>query len=136
MLVDTGPIVAYWVTADEHHDRARELWDRAFEENRRFVTTPMVLTEATLLVSRRGGADAARRVLTAVLASPRWTVTDVSRETMLAAAGRVGEPVGGSPLSWTDAVSFLIAAETRDEPVFTFDRRHFGAEGFRIYGDD
>jgi len=135
MFVDTGPVVAYWVASDEFHDRARRLWKRAFEEGARFVTTAMVLTEATHLVARRGSPDAARRLLKAVLTSPRWTVFQVANEFMLRAADRVGELLGGTPLSWTDAVSFEVVRATAGEPVFTFDRRHFVAEGFRIHGD-
>ncbi|HEX5136289.1 MAG TPA: PIN domain-containing protein [Planctomycetota bacterium] len=133
--MDTGPIVAYWVASDELHDRAQRLWKRAFEGGARFATTAMVLTEATHLVARRGSADAACRLLKAVLTSPRWTVFPVENELMLRAADRVGEPLGGTPLSWTDAVSFEVVRLTGGEPVFTFDRRHFDAGGFRIYGD-
>lgn len=136
MFVDTGPVVAYWVASDELHDRALRLWKRAFEEGARFVTTPMVLTESTHLVARRGSPDAARRLLKAILTSPRWTVFQVASELMLRAADRVGEPLGGTPLSWTDAVSFEVVRLTGGEPAFTFDRRHFGAEGLRIYGGE
>ena len=135
MFVDSGPIVAYWVAGDGFHDRATRLWKRAFDEGRRFTTTAMVLTECSHLVARRGSADAARHLLKAVLTSPRWTVVDVAGDLMLRAADRVGELLGGSPLSWTDAVSFEVVRLAKGEPVFSFDRRHFGAEGFRIYGD-
>jgi predicted nucleic acid-binding protein len=135
MFVDTGPMVAHWVASDELHEPARRLWKRAFEEGARFVTTAMVLTEAAHLVARRGSADTTRRMLKAVLTSPRWTVFDVASELMLRAADRVGEPLGGSPLSWTDAVSFDVVRLAGGEPVFTFDRRHYVAEGLRIYGD-
>jgi predicted nucleic acid-binding protein len=135
MFVDTGPIVAYWVSSDELHDRAKRLWTRAFDEGARFATTSMVLTEATHLVAHRGSPEVACRLLKAVLTSPRWTVLQVANEMMLRAADRVGEPLGRTPLSWTDAVSFEVARQAGGEPVFTFDRRHFVAEGFRIYGD-
>ena len=136
MFVDTGPIVAYWVESDQDHDRAVALWTRAFEENRRFATTAMVLTEASLLVSRCGDPDVAHRMLTAVLTSPRWNVADVPNAELLEATARVGEPLGGSGLSWTDAVSFVVIRNAPREPVLTFDRRHFGAEGLAIYGDE
>jgi predicted nucleic acid-binding protein len=135
MFVDTGPIVAFWVASDALNNQALELWARALREGRRFATTTMVLTEAALLTSRRGDSEVTRRMLVAILTSPRWRFLEVSPESMLRAARRVGEMLGGSPLSFTDAVSFALLADLPTEPVFTFDRRHFGAEGLAIYGD-
>jgi uncharacterized protein len=123
-LVDTSALFALLSADDENHHAAVEFVTQLAQE--RLVTSNYVVTEATALVQRRLGSDAARELHTALLRP--IDVAWVDRETHdLAVAAFLAAP----QVSLVDRVSFELMSRLRIRTAFAFDR-DFAAHGFDV----
>jgi predicted nucleic acid-binding protein len=116
VVLDTGAVVAFMRTADEHHRAALAWFDVNDEE---LVTTPLAVAEMDHLISRRGG-EAARDALWRSLEEGAYIVrwwADGLRETLSVA--RATPYIG-----LTDASLVALAGLLRTNRVVTLDQ-HF-----------
>ncbi len=82
-----------------------------------------VLPEATYLTQERLGHRSMRQ-LVQQLASPAWTLENLSQED-LGRAGTVLERYSDSSLDFVDATIVAIAERLNIRRILTLDRRHF-----------
>lgn len=128
IFVDSSGIFAALDADDANHASAAALFDDLLEDETTLVTTNYVLAEATALIQRRLGIDAARRLLLehASVFDIAWVDENLHSRGVsawLAAARR--------SLSLVDCVSFALMHELHLDTAFTLDR-HFAQQGFTV----
>jgi predicted nucleic acid-binding protein len=130
-LADTSALLALAVSRDQHHERALVILARFREKGGRFVSTPLVLTEFHNLMLSRQGAEAARRVLGALLGDEAYSWQDLPFETVRRAQVEWIERFSDQDISIADAVSFEVMRRESIERAFSFDQ-HFVTAGFSL----
>ena len=125
VLVDTSALLALLVPTDAAHPRAKRAFSRLRTREAVLLMTSYALLEIYSLLERRLGLDAVRafREQFAPLVEVVWvdaTLHEAGLDLMLQRKQR--------GLSLTDAVSILVAGDTKVDEVFAFDR-HFEAAG-------
>lgn len=137
LFVDTSAFYARTDEDDEHHQRARAVFDgiRAGElPYRPLYTSQSVLSElATLLLYNLGHEDAVR-TLTAIEGSESFTVLEVDRHTFAATTDQFSA-YDDQHISFVDHSSSVLASEREVERVFAFDG-DFRTLGFTMVPDD
>lgn len=124
ILLDTGPLAAFYDRRDKHHAWA---WETFSSLQPPFITCDAVLTEACFLLSRNGGDPLpVIRAVTTGLLKPTFEISDESGalETLMARYANV-------PMSLADACLVRLSELHKNCRVFTLDR-HF--KNYRRYG--
>ena len=118
-LVDTSALMALLVPSDAAHTRAKRAFARLRNKEAVLVITSYALLETYSLIERRLGLDAVQafREQFAPLVEVVWVDVDLHEaglDLMLQRKQR--------GLSLTDAVSILVAGDSKVDEVFAFDR--------------
>lgn len=128
IFVDSSGIFAALDADDANHASAAALFDDLLGDETTLVTTSYVLAEATAVIQRRLGIDAARHLLLehASVFDIAWVDEDLHSRGVAAwlAAGR-------RSLSLIDCVSFALMHQLHLDTALTLDR-HFAEQGFRV----
>lgn len=127
-LVDTSALLALLVPSDAAHTRAKRAFARLRNKEAVLVITSYALLETYSLIERRLGLDAVQafREQFAPLVEVVWVDVDLHEaglDLMLQRKQR--------GLSLTDAVSILVAGDSKVDEVFAFDR-HLEAAGLPL----
>lgn len=123
VLVDSGPLVAFYSTRDQHHPWA---YERMAALRPPLFTCEPVLTEACFLLHRNGGRPAA--ILRAVHEGILRVALEVSAEAI--ALETLMKRYADTPMSLADACLVRLSELHTDSRVFTLDsdfaryRRH------------
>lgn len=119
VLLDTGPLVAVLDAGDRQHRWTVPVFSSLLT---RLVTTEAVVTEATHLVGRGGGA--AQRPLELLLLAriPILGLDPAGHQQ----AARLMERYADTPMDYADATLMVLADGLEVERILTFDRRGFG----------
>ena len=126
VIVDTGPLVAYF-DRDDHDHASVHAWFAARASKFRLLTTEAVVTEATHLLDFNVAVQtaflawAARAM--AVLPVPQTAYDEL-------AAWMNG--YAKVPMDFADATVLWLYRETRESQILTLDQRGFGV--FRLPG--
>lgn len=126
VVVDTGPLVAYF-DRDDHDHAGVHTWFASRAAKHRLLTTEAVVTEVTHMLDFNVAVQAAF-VAWAALAV---TVTPVPQ----AAYEEIALWMRGYakvPMDFADATVLWLYRETRDSRILTLDQRGFGV--FRLPG--
>lgn len=128
VLVDTSALMALLVPSDAAHTRAKRAFGRLRTKEAVLVITSCALLETYSLIERRLGLDAVQafREQFAPLVEVVWVDVDLHEaglDLMLQRKQR--------GLSLTDAVSILVAGDSKVDEVFAFDR-HLEAAGLPL----
>jgi uncharacterized protein len=128
VFVDTSGLFAALDADDVNHAPAAALFRDLLAGDTTLVTTSYVVAEATAVIQRRLGIEAARRLLLdhASVFDIAWVDEDLHSRGVsawLAARRR--------SLSLVDCVSFALMHELHLNTALTFDR-HFAEQGFRV----
>jgi predicted nucleic acid-binding protein len=128
IFVDTSAILAVLDAGDAHHAGARAGWEKAILGGDVLVCNNYVLVEASALISRRLGTEAARVFESDIVPVFRveWITRDIHNAAVGAhlAAARRG-------LSLVDCASFEVMRRTGIRAAFAFDR-HFSEYGYEL----
>lgn len=119
-VVDSGPLYAVTDTADDDHQRSRDVLQRG---DIQLVIPALVVAEVTYIVGRRLGAAAEAAFLRGL------GLLDVEAP-LPEDWARIAELVNqyrDFPLGGTDASVVALAERLDTELVITLDHRHFGA---------
>ena len=126
VFVDTGPLLARYLTQDARHSGAAVRWSQL--KGSTLVTSNHVLDETFTLLGRRAGysfaADRAEQIFT----SKAIEIVYSSREDEVEAL-RFFRKYADQRVSFTDCVSFALMRRHRVRTAFTFDS-HFALVGF------
>jgi predicted nucleic acid-binding protein len=128
VLVDTSALLALLVPSDAAHTRAKRAFSRLRTREAVLLITSYALLETYSLIERRLGLDAVRafRERFVPLLEVIWvdaSLHEAGLDLMLQRKQR--------GLSLTDAVSILVAGDSKVDEVFAFDR-HLEAAGLPI----
>lgn len=127
IFVDTSALMAFVDIADESHPRARRVFgDLLGREG--LVSHNYVVVETISLVQRRGGGDAAVRLVREILPSLSLVWVDEALHDRAVAAWAAGLRRRSSLV---DHVSFQVMRDLGIERAFTFDR-DFARAGFTM----
>ena len=126
VVVDTGPLVAYF-DRDDHDHASVHAWFAGQASKHRLLTTEAVVTEATHLLD----FDVAVQTAFLAWAARAMTVTLVPQaayeELVLWMRG-----YAKVPMDFADATVLWLYRETREARILTLDERGFGV--FRLPG--
>ena len=126
IVVDTGPLVAWFDPDDKHHHRA-ERWLKLHGAGFRRYTTLAVLTEALHLIDSAGAGAA----LLDWIAAGGLVIVAVENADLRAISARMLR-YRDTPMDFADASLLWLADRLGTRSVLTIDERGFGA--FRLAG--
>lgn len=126
IVVDTGPLVA-WFDPDDRHHRRTERWLKLHGAGFRRYTTLAVLTEALHLIDSAGAGAA----LLEWIAAGGLVIVAVENADLRAISARMLR-YRDTPMDFADASLLWLADRLGTRSVLTIDERGFGA--FRLAG--
>ena len=126
IVVDTGPLVAWFDPDDKHHHRA-ERWLKLHGAGFKRYTTLAVLTEALHLIDSAGAGAA----LLEWIAAGGLVIVAVENADLRAISARMLR-YRDTPMDFADASLLWLADRLDTRSVLTIDERGFGA--FRLAG--
>jgi hypothetical protein len=126
IVVDTGPLVAWFDPDDKHHHRA-ERWLKLHGAGFKRYTTLAVLTEALHLIDSAGAGAA----LLEWIAAGGLVIVAVENADLRAISARMLR-YRDTPMDFADASLLWLADRLGTRSVLTIDERGFGA--FRLAG--
>lgn len=119
-IVDSGPLYAATDTADDDHQRSRDVLEQGGVQ---LVIPALVVAEVSYIVGRRLGAAAEA----AFLAGLEPLEVEAPRPEDWARIAELVEQYRAFPLGGTDASVVALAERLDTDLVITLDHRHFGA---------
>jgi uncharacterized protein len=126
VVVDTGPLVAYF-DRDDHDHASVHAWFAAHAAKHRLLTTEAVVTEVTHMLDFNVAVQAAfvawAALAVAVTSVPQAAYDDIAN--WMRSYAKV-------PMDFADATVLWLYRETRDSRILTLDERGFGI--FRLPG--
>lgn len=126
IVVDTGPLIAWFDPDDKHHHRA-ERWLKLHGAGFKRYTTLAVLTEALHLIDSAGAGAA----LLEWIAAGGLVIVAVENADLRAISARMLR-YRDTPMDFADASLLWLADRLGTRSVLTIDERGFGA--FRLAG--
>lgn len=123
IVVDTGPLVAAAITADNNHHQCVELFASLRMNNERLVISPFVVTEVCYLLARQGGAKPEAAFVRSLVAGD-FTVVPSTLDGLERTADLIGQ-YADLPLGLVDAAVITLAEQLGVAEIATLDRRHF-----------
>ena len=126
IVVDTGPLVAWFDPDDKHHHRA-ERWLKLHGAGFKRYTTLAVLTEALHLIDSAGAGAA----LLEWIAAGGLLIVAVENADLRASSARMLR-YRDTPMDFADASLLWLADRLGTRSVLTIDERGFGV--FRLAG--
>lgn len=126
VVVDTGPLVAYF-DRDDHDHASVHAWFATHAAKNRLLTTEAVVTEVTHMLDFNVAVQAAfvawaARAVT-VMSVPQTAYEEIAL--WMRGHAKV-------PMDFADATVLWLYRETRDSQILTLDQRGFGV--FRLPG--
>lgn len=131
IYIDTGPFLARYLEADQHHTQALKLWDKIKAKNLKCSTSNFVLDEAFTLLARRAGYAFAAARARNIYASEKLTILRPDPEDELEAID-LFEKYADQKISFTDCLSFALIRKEKISTVFSFDK-HFERIGASLF---
>ena len=116
VLLDTGPLVAFFNRRDRHHDWTVEQWARLEPP---LLTCEPVLSEASFLLGRAGRAAPVLELVARGLLKISFSLQDQAT-----AIARLMARYEDVPMSLADACLVRMSEQLTDSQVLTLDR-HF-----------
>ncbi len=131
LFVDTGAFIARYVSRDQFHAQASQLWLKAEREIQRFVTTSHVLNETITFLGRCAGNHFAAEKAQMIYAWNKLEIIRAEREGELKAL-RLFEKFSDQRVSFTDCLSFVVMKDLKVRQAFSFDQDFIWA-GFSLF---
>ena len=129
IFIDTGALVARYITRDQYHVRANECWHKLERTRSELVTSNFVVDEALTLLARRATYAFAVERARSLYASRAMRIMRPTEADELDAISYFSK-FADQTVSFTDCVSFALMKRRGIQEVFAFDR-HFELAGFK-----
>jgi uncharacterized protein len=130
IFIDTGAFLARYLTNDQYHDQANEIWNAIRHRHETCFTTNFVLNEFFTLLGRRAGNKfAADRALN-IYASRVIKIIRPDRKAEVKAIDAF-EKYADQKVSFTDCISFVLMKQEGIKRAFSFDY-HFRLAGYEL----
>ncbi|MBD3391959.1 MAG: PIN domain-containing protein [Chitinivibrionales bacterium] len=130
VFIDTGAWFAGIAKNDQHHDEAMKHRDRLLKQKDRFITTNLIIHEATMLLERKVSKKEAIKFLKAVVKDHLVDIVhadeDVEQEGVA-----LYQKYKDQDFSVTDCISFVVMKREGIKRAFTFDK-HFKTMRFSV----
>ena len=131
LFIDTGAFFARYVTSDQYHHQAMQLWNKVREEKYKCITTNAVTIEFINLLLRKAKPSESLQIAKEIYHSHLLKVEPLTSEQELSALDWL-QRFGDQRFSMTDATSFAFMEEHKITNAFTFDH-HFEIAGFKKF---
>ena len=128
VFLDTSYILALELASDQHHDVAKEHWQKMMPALPGLVTTSYILDEVVTFLSSRGYHDKAVSVGNMLLHSGSVSLVHVD-EALFHAGWKYFEQHRDKTYSLTDCISFVVMNQMGLRVAFSIDK-HFLQAGF------
>jgi len=128
LFIDTGPLLARYLKADQHHTESGKQWARL--RGLQCFTSNHVLDEAFTLIARRASYEFAAETAERVFASSLHILRSEQNEEEEALT--YFRKYHDQQVSFTDCISFVLMKANEIQQVFTYDS-HFRLAGFEIF---
>ena len=119
--MDTSAWCALFNGGDDHHDWAKERWEKIVREERRLITSDYVLDETLTLLRSRVHFTVAKEAGEKLLSSAILQKIHLSEREFLL-AWEWFKKYKDHDFSFTDCASFVLMRENRIATVWTLDR--------------
>jgi len=131
IFVDTGAFLGRYLSKDQHHDRARRLWEKIYRRGESCCTSNFVLDETFTFLARRSSYRFAAERARQLHASTELLILRPVLEDETAAI-ELFEKYADQKVSFTDCISFVLMRKADIETAFSFDQ-HFERAGFKLW---
>lgn len=121
LIVDTSALLAYFNSADPHHDRVAAVIEDPDREA--LVVSPYVVAELDYLLATRVSVEAETAVLDE-LASGAWELATLAADDV-ASCAHIVKRYADQRVGIADASMVVLAERYGTRRVVTLDRRHF-----------
>lgn len=133
IFVDTGAFLARYLERDGHHEDALVGFALLERDRRPAATSIHVLDETITLLARWAGAGFAAERARAIFASRTLRILRPTEDQEVEALAEL-ERFADQPVSYTDALSFVLMRDGEMKEAFAFDR-HFRLAGYSLWPD-
>ena len=130
IYIDTGGFIARYLSRDQYHRRAIEVWDSIRKQQYTCFTSSFVLDEVITLLGRRAGHAFTAERAQNIYASKRIKILRSGQEEEMRALDWF-KKFSDQKVSFTDCISFVLMEKERIKKVFSFDI-HFRLAGFTL----
>lgn len=120
IFVDTGALLARYLTRDQHHAAARTLWAELTNSETHLITTSHVVSETLTLLGRRSSYRYAAERARPLFASTHIQIIHATEKCEIDAI-QWFERMAGHKVSFTDCISFALMQTLGIGEAFTFD---------------
>ncbi len=131
IFIDTGALIARFLSKDQYHAQAIDIWKVIIELKEPCYTSNFVLNETFTLLGRRAGYGFAEKRARNIYASNFISIFRPGIEDELIALNFF-KKFSDQKVSFTDCISFALMKKYQITTVFSFDR-HFEWAGFQMY---
>ena len=128
-FIDTGALLARYLSDDQHHKSATALWEKIRVRREPCVTSNFVLDETFTLLARRASYSFAAEKARLIYSATTLKILRPDADAELAALD-LFEKFADQEISFTDCVSFALMREAGIRQVFSFDA-DFERAGFK-----
>ena len=129
-FIDTGALLARYLTQDQYHAPATKTWHELEQQARPLLISNFVLDETLTLLGRRASYAFAAERLRFIYTSNVITILRPEVADELAAL-ELFRKYADQRISFTDALSFVLMRKKGITQVFSFDS-HFAYAGFEM----
>jgi uncharacterized protein len=129
VFVDSGAWIALASARDQYHGEAVELFRKVVSRRQPLLTTNLVIAEVHRFVLQKVGIRAALLTIGKIESSAFTVIDFVGRDDHRKAVSWL-ENLPDQPITYTDAVSFVVMETRRCRGFIGFDH-HFTVAGFR-----
>lgn len=131
LFIDTGAIIARYLTKDQHHQIAIKKWDEIKKNQEKCYTSNFILDETFTLLGRWAGHTFAAETAHLIYTSAAFTILRPEQHDEVSAI-HLFTKYADQSISFTDCVSFVLMKKEKIKRVFSFDQ-HFNFAGFKLF---
>lgn len=131
IFIDTGALIARYVTKDENHPDALSKWNKIKNHHAKCITSNFILDETFTLLGRWVSYDFAAEKALLIYSSQQFEIVRPTSEDELKAL-EIFTKFSDQKVSFTDCISAVLMKNEKINQIFSFDR-HFTLMGFRLY---
>ncbi len=130
IYVDTGAILARYLSRDQYHQKAAAFWEKIRKNQESCFTSNFVLDETFTLLGRWAKYNFASQRAANIYASKLLIILRPTREDEIKAI-EYFQKYADQNVSFTDCISFVLMRKNKIKRVFSFDN-HFERAGFKL----
>lgn len=130
ILMDSDALFALYVVTDQHHQQAKQIFQKLLKQKAELITTNLVLQEAATVLSYKAGQRQACDFL------QRFAKINIRpifiREKLTAQAWKLFKKQKKKGTSFIDCANIVLCQEMKIPAIFSFDKFYFKIGSLKI----